>query len=621
MKASFKNLLLTAIMVCSVIYANSQAITVTQPNGTEQLYGCQTYTIKWNSSGVSNYYNIDYSLNGGTNWTSVASNLNITNGQYNWTVPMVSSSTVLIRVLDYTNTSKRDSSNAVFSVQLPINITSPNGSEVWQGLSTHNMTWSPAGTSGIFNIYYSTDNGSTFTSVATNIAANNYNWVVPNTPSTTCLVKVQDATTSCQMDLSNAVFEISPATPILVTPNGGEIWTINSNRTITWTASTFFTTLKLEYSTDNGATYNLITAAAPNTGTYTWNIPNTPTTQAKVKASNSSGSTVFDVSNAAFTIQLPWNFITVPNGGEVWRSANSHSITWDATAFTSAVKIEYSINNGSTWGTIVASASNTGSYAWTIPQMVTTTQALVRITNNTVTAIVDTSNAVFTIKAPITIDAPLSGPLTTCSSVNINWSRTTAYGNYGNYDYSPYQNYYDLYYNINGGAYTSITTVSNYSSSTSYSYAWTVPDVATGAIKIKIVGRYGSYQGGGNYWIDSSTVALGTVNPSGTITVTNPNGGATLNALNNYNVTWTASGTSGYFDVQYSTTGATGTYTSVATNISGSTYAWNVNNNPSTNVYIKVRDNQNTCRKDISNASNTINAATPILLTPNGAEV
>src|ERR1700741_4130347 len=102
-----KKILLFTLLVLTSLFANAQSITVTQPNGAEQLYGCQTYTIKWNSSGVSNFYNIDYSLNGGSNWTSVASNLNITNGQYNWSVPMVASSTVLIRVLDYNATSKR----------------------------------------------------------------------------------------------------------------------------------------------------------------------------------------------------------------------------------------------------------------------------------------------------------------------------------------------------------------------------------------------------------------------------------------------------------------------------------------------------------------------------------
>ena len=147
--------ILPFLTVCFMLstFVFSQSVTVTQPNGGEVLYGCQTYQIKWTSSGVSNLWNIHYSLNNGAIWTSVASNINITNGQYNWTVPMVSSSNVLVRVQDYTDITKADSSNAVFTIQLPITITSPNGGENWQGLSTHSITWNPAGTSGVFNIY------------------------------------------------------------------------------------------------------------------------------------------------------------------------------------------------------------------------------------------------------------------------------------------------------------------------------------------------------------------------------------------------------------------------------------------------------------------------------------
>ncbi len=616
-----KHFYLTLLALFMSMGLFAQSITVTQPNGGEQLYGCQNYTIKWTSSGVSNYYDIHYSLDGGTIWSSVATNINITNNQYNWTVPMTSSSTVLIRVVDHNAPAKRDSSNGVFSIQLPIVISSPNGGEVLQGLTSHLITWTPAGTSGVFNLSYSIDNGGSWSTIVNGIAANNYTWNVPNNPSETALVRVQDATTSCQMDLSNAVFTIAPATPILTAPNGGEVWTITSNRTITWNTSTLHTNAKLEYSTDNGATYNLITASTPNTGSYTWNIPNAPTTQARVKISNATGSLVYDESNAAFTIKPPTDFLTSPNGGETWRADNNHTITWDNSVIASSVKLEYSLNNGATWNQIAANASNSGTYNWSLPMVSTTTQALVRIINTTVSSIMDTSDAVFTILAPVTVDNPnTSADLTGCSTLSINWSRSPRFNNYSSSDtYTYYRNTYDLYYKVDNGEYTMINTVYNYQSQYDYSYNWTVPDVPGQNIRIKIIARYSSQAGGATYWTDSSDVAAPVVNPSGTITVTNPNGGVTLNALTNYNVTWTASGTSGFFDVLYSVNGGT-SYSILTSNITGNSYNWNVNNNPSTNVYIRVRDNQNTCRKDASNTANTIVAATPQLTSPNGGE-
>ena len=240
---------------------------------------------------------------------------------------MINSSTVWVRVRDKNDTTKQDRSNNYFTIQLPINITSPNGGEVWQGLSTQTVTWTPAGTSGFFNLYYSIDNGTNWISVATNANSNNYIWTVPNNPSTTTLFKVQDASTTCQMDVSNAVFEITPAVPVLTAPNGSEQWTINSSRNITWNPATFYGPVKLEWSFDNGANYNTIISSTSNTGSYAWTIPNTPSNQCFVRISNASGSLVNDVSNAAFTIKWPTNFITSPNGGETWRSMNTHNIT------------------------------------------------------------------------------------------------------------------------------------------------------------------------------------------------------------------------------------------------------------------------------------------------------
>ncbi|MFT4684331.1 MAG: hypothetical protein ACI83H_002813, partial [Glaciecola sp.] len=428
-----KHFLFSIFFLAIVFSVEAQSVVITQPNGGEVLYGCQNYQIQWNATGVTNNWNIDYSLNNGAIWTSVASNLNVlplsSTYSYDWSVPMVSSNTVLVRIRDYSDTLKQDVSNAVFTIQLPITVTSPSGGESWQGLSNQTISWNPAGTSGFFDLYYSVNNGSSWNTIVSNIAANNYNWTVPNTPSTQALVRVTDATTSCQLGISNATFEISAAQPILTSPNGGETWPINASRNITWTPSTFHSTVKLEYSTDNGSSFNLITNSTTNDGSHPWIIPNAPSGQVLVRASNTSGSTVFDESDAVFTIEYPHPILTSPNGGQIWRSGNTQTITWDNSLISSSVKLEYSRDNGSTWATITNSTSNTGTYSWTIPKFATTTEALVRLTNTVVSSITDTSDAVFTIKAPITVDYPVdvNDTLTSCSTFNVSFSKTGAF--------------------------------------------------------------------------------------------------------------------------------------------------------------------------------------------------
>jgi hypothetical protein len=66
--------------------------------------------------------------------------------------------------------------------------------------------------------------------------------------------------------------------------------------------------------------------------------------------------------------------------------------------------------------------------------------------------------------------------------------------------------------------------------------------------------------------------------------------------------------------------GGTSWTTSCQPTVTGNSYTWNVNNTPTTSMRVRVRDDQNNCRRDDSNGNNTIIAATPVLTSPNGGE-
>ncbi len=125
-----------------------------------------------------------------------------------------------------------------------------------------------------------------------------------------------------------------PVTPqvVVVSPNGGENWPVGSMRQIVWNAQAV-QNVKLEYSTNNGSTWNYI-ATVPalskskvdenseveshskeQLGVYNWTIPNTPSNQCLVKVSDTTNPAVFDVSDNVFTIstavpgvQLQFNY-------------------------------------------------------------------------------------------------------------------------------------------------------------------------------------------------------------------------------------------------------------------------------------------------------------------------
>ncbi len=93
-------------------------ITVTSPNGGEVLEQGTSHTITWTSGGLPGDVMIEYSDNGGTNWT-ISDNSTNNDGSFSWTVPFVVSSNVLVRVSDETNTAVNDVSNAPFSIVEP----------------------------------------------------------------------------------------------------------------------------------------------------------------------------------------------------------------------------------------------------------------------------------------------------------------------------------------------------------------------------------------------------------------------------------------------------------------------------------------------------------------------
>jgi len=166
---------------------------------------------------------IEYSTNNGSSWSTVIATTP-DDGSYPWIVPGNPSANCLVRISD-TDGSPIDQSNAVFTIWSDgITVTSPNGGETWQVGSTHNINWTSSGTSGNVKIEYSTNNGSSWSTViATTPDDGSYPWIVPGNPSANCLVRISD-TDGSPIDQSNAMFTISSA---LIAPHSNSTPTVD----------------------------------------------------------------------------------------------------------------------------------------------------------------------------------------------------------------------------------------------------------------------------------------------------------------------------------------------------------------------------------------------------------
>lgn len=94
----------------------------------------------------------------------------------------------------------------------------------------------------------------------------------------------------------------STPTVTVTSPDGGENWCVGENYNITWTSQNFADNVKIRYSTNNGGSWQTITASTPNDGTHPWTIPDSPSSNCLVEVSDAIDGDPYDRSNSTFTI-------------------------------------------------------------------------------------------------------------------------------------------------------------------------------------------------------------------------------------------------------------------------------------------------------------------------------
>jgi protocatechuate 3,4-dioxygenase beta subunit len=89
-----------------------------------------------------------------------------------------------------------------------LQVTSPNGGEVWDTGSLQAITWTNAGPVGDVKIEYTIDNGINWIEIVSSMEnTGNYNWTVPAAPSPNCKIRISGPG-GVPSDISDAVFTI-----------------------------------------------------------------------------------------------------------------------------------------------------------------------------------------------------------------------------------------------------------------------------------------------------------------------------------------------------------------------------------------------------------------------------
>lgn len=287
-----------------------------------------------------------------------------------------------------------------------------------------------------------------------------------------------------------------------------------------------------------------------------------------------------------------------PNGGEVWVTETTQTVTWTNSGDAIDIMIEYSVDSSGYWYYLgyVPSYDSSNSFSF-YNYMAATTTAKIRVSDYSDPANADESDNFFTVKeSPVYFYTPYYGDsYYRTSIVTLEWYSATL--DSFNLDYST----------DNGATWTAIT--SNY---TGYDYDWTVPDLLSDECFIRITDPADAT----NFGISTmfSIVELPT------LTLVSPNGGETWTYGENPEISWIGTNLPYYVYLEISLDGGTSwDYLGYGygADTGGSVTAF-VPYESSTNAYVRVSDpNASESVFDISDGPFTVYVPPVIVYYPN----
>jgi hypothetical protein len=288
------------------------SITLILPNGGEQWIAGSTQTITWSSSGGISNVILQFTTDGGEKWSTIAGTVD--DGSYAWTVAETVSSQCLIRVMSATGGSPSDVSDGFFAIVEPppptLTMIAPNGGESWAAGSTQTIRWSSTGALASVGLEFSASSGAVWTLITA--STNNdgaYQWTVPDSISSSCLVRVFDAVDSDPIDESAGFFAIvaPPPAPVIdsFAPTSG---TVGAEVTITGEHFTGATSVQF-----NGASASTFTVDSATQ--IRVDVP-AGATSGQISVTT-SGGTAFSASDFTVTIPPPAIDFFSPTSGAV----------------------------------------------------------------------------------------------------------------------------------------------------------------------------------------------------------------------------------------------------------------------------------------------------------------
>jgi hypothetical protein len=269
----------------------------------------------------------------------------------------------------------------------------------------------------------------------------------------------------------------------ILTPNGGEVWTIGEVEIASWTGQNHSGVVKIEFSYDGGINWwnQGEVPCGPNGGNASVAVPNTSTSNAILRITDVANPSVSDISDAPFTVYVPPIYIWEPSANSAVFVNTLSQVYW--ILYVSGITLlnaDISIDNGQTYTPVAQNMNAQAGFTYVNLSDTPSDACILKVYNAENPSQYGLSE-VFTISPlPVyTLTSPAGGEIVnTFSPFTITWNVENPYTPYNYLEFSP----------DNGATWEGIANGS--SQGNSGSYVWTTPNVNSEDCMIRISDSY-----------------------------------------------------------------------------------------------------------------------------------
>ena len=363
-----------------------------------------TATIAWSSNKTIDY--IWYSKDNGSTWTAVGS-VNASSGTYTIT-GLSPNTTYQIKTRVRASDTQLTANSTALSVTT---YAAPTATQTFDVVTdtTINISWSSNAT--IDYVWYSKDNGTSWTAVGSVNASSGSYTITGLTAGTTYKIKTRLRGKNAQLTTDSAALSITTLGYPSVTQSLSS--KTATSVTIAWSSDSACDFVW--YSTNNGTSWTAVGSVNALSGSYTISgLSQNTTYQIKTRLRRTDSQLTKDSSALSVTTYA------YPSVSQSLASKTGSSITMNWSSNSTCDYVWYSKDNGSTWMAVGAVSATSGSYTITGLSANTAYQIKTRLRRKDSQLTADSSALSVTTYAAPTVSQSLSAK--TDTTIKISWS-------------------------------------------------------------------------------------------------------------------------------------------------------------------------------------------------------